>query len=147
MAMPKYSPPSASESESFDDIPMDSMLRLNDNCLWNIFKMLDIETLCRMADVCKHFRLVAEDVFRLCRSDIYFDKDYNMNLRRRILRQFGHLITMIDDETNLNVDAISQYCRPNLNHLTLREVTINCDLMEPVFGQLKCLNLGECNFI
>lgn len=146
MAMSKCSP-FPDELESFDDIPMDSMLSLNDHCLSKIFKMLDIETLCRMSGVCRRFRAIAEDVFRLYLSDITFKYCYEKNLYRRMLCKFGHLITSIDDETKFDVDVISKYCQPNLKHLKINYATINCDLMQPTFRQLKSLDLEHCQLI
>lgn len=62
--------PFSNELGSCDDIAMDSMLTLNNQCLWKIFKMFDIKTLCRVPDVCNGFRDIAEAVFRLYHAEV-----------------------------------------------------------------------------
>lgn len=63
----------------------DSILILNDDCLWNVFKLSDILTLCHLAYICKRFRAVAEIVFRRYHMDIIlhsiqpFRNDYSIS--------------------------------------------------------------------
>lgn len=134
----------SSELQSIECIPRDSLLSLNEHCLWDVLKFLDLENLCQMANVSKQFRSIAELVFhQYYRNEIFKNQD----LSRHVLCKFGHLIKYINECFEFNVEGITKYCQPNLEHLTLYWISIDCNLMEPIFGRLKCLNISECDFI
>lgn len=60
-----------------DDDQMLSFFPLNYDCWWKIFNNCDIETLCHLADTCKGFRVVAEDVFRRHHTKITSKRSFN----------------------------------------------------------------------
>lgn len=122
---------------------------LNDDCLWVIFKFLNIETLCDLADVCKRFQEIASFIFHRYHANIKFSSvNYQTSLFRRILCKFGHLIKAIEANQyiEIDIDAITKYCNANLQHLQLSNVTIDCNSMGSLFGYLKCLYLSDCQF-
>lgn len=98
---------------------LNSLFRLNEYCLRDISNCVNMETLCRLTDVCTELRSIAEKAF----SKVYMelsDKEYQLEdtLFYRILFQFGHLIASnvfmpkrfySKDEIN----AIVKHC-PNL---------------------------------
>lgn len=54
-----------------------SLITLNGHCILEIFKYVDIRTLCRLADVCKRFRSLAEleHQRRKRQNDCYIHRD------------------------------------------------------------------------
>lgn len=137
---------STSEDELADIAPSDSMLFLNNYCLWKLFSLLDVDILCHLANVCKRFRAIAEAFFHLYHKKVQFTSEQSP---RRIFSRFGHLIKELEMEDSLgvDVDGIAKYCQPNLEHLKLHSVGVNCNLLEPVFGRLKSVHHRNCRFL
>lgn len=135
--------------ESDESISRESILSLNDHCLWELFALMDIQTLCCMPNVCQRFRKVAENVYYRLHNKIKITfSDSELPLSRRALCQFGHLMRSIDAETvYIDVDGIARYCQQNLQHLQLIYVTIDCNLMSPLFENLKSLHPKLCKFM
>lgn len=131
----------------------DSLLCLTDECLQHVFEYLDIESLCKMANVCKRFKPITEQAFIECHKELELKGQCDNSTFRRVLCKFGHLITSIDVSDvifiggeKLDVNAIVKYCKNKLEKLVLKETTINCDVIKPLFSRLKHLDVGSCEF-
>lgn len=101
-----------------------SLMRLNDYCLRDIFARLDTDTLCRLADVSTRLRSIAEKAFakkytEKCHWRLYKSKA----LFRRFLCKFGQLITSIcsmnDYCSEEQINGIIKHC-PNLEILEIK---------------------------
>lgn len=102
----------------------------------------------RWSNTCKRFRVIAESVF--------FDqhKEYKVNYKhgdsgwRRVVRKYGQYITSFDGSNALDIDAdvIAQYCRPNLQKLSLFQAVITCDTIKPLMPQLTHVSFDMCDF-
>lgn len=132
-----------------------TLLCLNDKCLQTLFEHLGIENLCQMANVCKRFRAIAEQVFREHYKQKFVFKGYSCknSVFRRVLCKFGHLMKTIDasdahfdGNEGVDVNAIVKYCLNNLEKLILQGTTINCDVIKPLVSRLKYLDLSMCKF-
>lgn len=126
----------------------------SDECWRKIFEYLDVEQLCQMANVCKRFRTIAEQVVGEKHRKITFE-GYSCKQAefRRAMCKFGSLLTSIDAangffETgeHLDMQAVIKYC-PNLEQLAVQGVTIICDEVKPLFSRLKSIWLIMCDFI
>lgn len=134
--MDNINAPSSYSSSSLDDQRTDdqqpdnshveeqrnSLLRLNDYCLRDIFASLNRGTLCQLADVCTRLRSIAEKVFSKQHTEVVLSKEKYESifkyeaLFRLILYKFGQLITSIDFHYYCSlekINAIAKYC-PNL---------------------------------
>lgn len=47
---------------------------------------------------------------------------------------------------NLDVSGIIKYCTENLETISLKSATINCDAFKPLFARLNGIQLFECKF-
>lgn len=143
-----------SNNRELNDVDEYELLDFPNECIHEIFDRLDILGLCRMADVSKRFRAIAEKTFRKRYNELdYKDVGYKRSLLRRVLCKFGHLITSIDDgycilrvKEQIDTYAISVYCT-KLEDLTLRGMIIDCDEMKRLFSRLKSLKLVWCEFL
>lgn len=132
--------------------PSSALLGSNDKCLRALFQHLNVEALCQMANVNKRFRKIAEEVFVENHKEFELhDRLCNMSAVRRVLCKFGHLMTSFDasdayfrDPRGLDVTAIAKYCTNNLDALYLRNATIDCNAVRPLFKRLKKLELILC---
>lgn len=98
----------------------DSLVRLNDYCLRDIFVHLDKKALCQLADVSTRVRLIAEKTFKKRYTKVYQYGPMceSQALFRQTLCKFGKLITSIYSEKRAycsqeQIQAITKYC-PNL---------------------------------
>lgn len=131
-----------------------SLLDLDDVCLQKLFARLNIESLSQMANVCKRFGPIAEQVFGQSHKKFVFKGiSSKMSTFRRVIRKFGHLITSIDtseahfqSHQQIDFGIIVKYCSENLEELILDGVTINSDVAMPLFSRLKHLDLRMCDF-
>ncbi|XP_055322566.1 uncharacterized protein LOC129578285 [Sitodiplosis mosellana] len=129
---------------------IDSLLILNNDCLHAVFEHLNIESLCNVANVCKRFRPITEQVFRCCHTSVHFSK-YNtkISVLRRALYKFGHLITdfsCISRYDYNHFDAVIKFCSNNLEKLSLYNAEITSEGLETLMPRLKYLKLYECRF-
>ncbi|XP_055295740.1 uncharacterized protein LOC129565191 [Sitodiplosis mosellana] len=146
-----HSNPTSDDEEDEQAIDVDSLLVLNDYCLLKIFELSSIESLCRLANVCKHFKLLAQDVFSRRYSEIFIGSRFYRLLFRRVLIKFGHFIKKLILEEGVHlipndVNAIAMYC-PKLEHFVAFRKTISCNVLKSVFERLKHLEFVECQFI
>lgn len=126
---------------------VEHFLHLNNDSLRAIFDYFDVESLCRLVDVCTRLRPFAEKAFNKGHKKMDFDQNtMSESLRRRILCKFGHLITSIrckfEQFSEVNVNAFTKYC-PNLESVVLQYVDIYCDV-DGLFAPLKHLELDLC---
>lgn len=116
-----------------------NITHLNDDCLREVFRVLDLSDLCTVADVCNRFRRIAQETFKasnnrhlklhaVCRND----EDQEMRLQRitNLLRHFGAFVESMDANgshryglhqinDNRIVEEISRYCSSSLTKLKL----------------------------
>lgn len=142
----------AESSELIHSQRKDSLMYLNDHCLQKLFENLDIDGLCQMANVCKRFRQVAQQVFDEHHKEFELENTFKQSTFRRVLSQFGSQITGIDalevyGADRIDPEAIAKYCGPKLESLYLNGAKINCDVMTPLFGRLKNLVLEMCEMV
>lgn len=138
--------PSSGESEY---VETDDLSALNIDCLLEIFKWLNIETICTLTNVCKRFRSAAELTFRRNYKIEYLFSVTSALSYRRVLCKFGHLIESIDvsPDSNFDVDSVVKYCHSNLKHLNLDRMTIDCNFVAPLFKRLITLQINDCKLI
>lgn len=132
-----------------------SLMVLNDICLQEIFKHLPLTELCKISEVNKRFRNVANDVFQTKYSHLTIAFQYRKEFEQ-ILRAFGK---QINDLTIVNVfnypvetiSLIQQYCSNTLRHLTLKgfnlEENAKSNIIEKnsvLFKSLVTLTLNDC---
>lgn len=121
---------------------------LNDDCLLEIFRFLDLRNLIVADQVCRKFRETAQIIYRQFR---YHEIDIRRegNLSGRILARIGeHLKELFFTCGYLMVPtkiigSIGKYCT-NLEKLTLQYLTlgdVDLTLLEDVFLKLKILEL------
>lgn len=145
---------SKSNKENAPPTASNSLLHLNDKGLQALFERLDIENLCQMANVCKRFRTVAEQLFTEKYKQFKVDgRNSKISIVRRVLCKFGHLMTSFDaseayfdDPSAFDIGALAKYCSNDLTELQLRNVTIDCAAAAPLFRRLKKLDLTMCDF-
>lgn len=128
-------------------ISVESLGDIDEYCLQKVFEYLDIKSLVNVADVCVRFRAIAELVFRDLYSD-YVIEDNHIETKtfRQVMSKFGHLVTSIDATDIIDAHAIAYHC-DWLDKLTLKNVTINCEAIRPIFARLKYLDFESCTFI
>lgn len=143
----------SSSNENHGQQQLHSLLRLNDECLRKLFVHLDVETLCEMANVCKRFRKIAEQIFAQEHKEFVIKGfDCKISTLRRVLCKFGHLMTSIDAfeahfaTHTFDAAPIAKYCPTNLEKLSLQNAKIDCALFKPLFSRLKELNVNACDF-
>lgn len=139
--------------ESPQKISSKSLSYLNDACLRELFERLDIESLCQMANVCKRFRPITQEVFNRQHKEFVFqDRKCKRSVFRRIMSKFGHLITSIDVSEadygrRLDVNAIAKFCtNNNLKKIILQRASIDCDAFKSLFARLEDIDLIKCEF-
>lgn len=145
--------PRPSTTRSNEDDQNESSIALNNDCIWEIFRYVDIETLCTMANVSKQFRAISEQIFQnRYKAKVIDTLSYRNGIStfRRILCKFGPLILSLnvrhgDYENAVNADEIAKYCQ-NLQFLRLGYEKIDCAATEPLFTNLKGLMIDSCQF-
>lgn len=82
-----------SEQSNTDQI--DNILQLNNDCLMLIMKKLKPIDLCAVAETCKRLKFVADDEFKRRYRKSYGIPQVTIEFKdhRRILKNFGHLVT------------------------------------------------------
>lgn len=128
--------------------------KLNDDCLREVFKRLNIADLLSTADVCKRFREVAKD---LIKPDKYVDLEMNSTISWPLLRLFGPEIESI----KLNFNYYSDYgtdCllnriaklgsnpNSNLTNISITEWEIErkfINRLKPIFSRITSLSIDE----
>lgn len=138
-------------NNAHQDDPPNSLLRLNDDCLRDIFHNLDQENLCRLADVCTRMRPIAEQTFGKRYKEMRYEKFHMMKSSfRRIICKFGQHIISIDfwygDLSEDEVNALVKYC-PHLERMNLSSVRIDFGVAKSIFNRLKCLDIDRCDII
>lgn len=127
--------------------PLNSLLRLPDDCLQTIFGFLEVEDLCQMANVCKGFRKIAEQAFAEHHTAFKLKmKMRNNSILRRVFCKFGYLMKSFDGlekSVQIDMDAMVKYCTA-LDRLVLSFVPIDCKAVKPLFVRLKELVLDGC---
>lgn len=105
-----------------------TILKLNANCLHELFKRLKLIDLAKMATINTRFQRIAVNVFRMQyqRVTLAFQTEMEIQL---ILQQFGHLITDLTVIDMLNqgyklIAVIDQYCAGTLRNLRLKGFTL-----------------------
>lgn len=134
-----------------------SLLILNDDCLLEIFKLLDLSDLCAVADVCSRFRQIAKKSFRCTREkslNLRCDIDSIDNSAKscllkvaRVLRNLGEFINELNDDRmslchNRNWNRMSRelyrsriiklvirYCSGTITGLMLNDIEIANELV------------------
>lgn len=128
-----------------------SLLTLNNNCILEIFECLDVATLCRMANVCKRFRALAEIGYRhRYRIDCTQTYGHDALTFRQVQCKFGQFILKIDAEflpfvRQIDADLLNKYC-PNLMSLCCNTRIFTCNADRPLFTRLNHLDLYLCKF-
>lgn len=118
--MPDSPPASASTT---------TVLHLNDDCLLEVFKFLNLQDLCSVADVCYRFRKNAQDQFSYSdfkhlgfRNDFYQSSetdDKKLLQKPRVLRNFGAYI-----KTIYNVNGGDDYSREHRLKYHMRTIEL-----------------------
>ncbi|XP_031627814.1 uncharacterized protein LOC116343737 [Contarinia nasturtii] len=128
----------------------DPFLKLNEDCLNAVFEYLDVESLCRTADVCNRSRLISEQVFKRYYRNVWRNYYGKQSELRRVLCKFGHLITtskafsiVYADNVYLTFDDYVKYST-NLESLTLSKQRITCKGLATLIPRLKYLELDNC---
>lgn len=136
-----------------ENAPPNSLLRLTDKCLSQLFERLDAAALCVMANTCKRFRVTAETVFAEKHKNYIFTGIDGSSGLRRVVRKFGQFITSFDGSDaffygndTTDMEAIAKYCRPNLRKLNLFQAKIKCHVIKPLFPQLTHMAFDMCQF-
>lgn len=126
-----------------------SLLRLNDYCLRDVFNRLDKRTLCRLADVSTRVQSIAKKAFAERHTKEYLRK--SVALFRQIICKFGQLITSVDlgycHEENCSqeqINAIVKYC-PNVEILRIG-LENHLELVAISFPKLVKLILTSLHF-
>lgn len=150
----------------FTSPEFDSELNINriliDDCLYAIFRWLNIVDLSNVADVCRRFNQLAKDIFLLqhksldCNdcidwSSCCFDSD----IVKKILQNFGSLTEAVT-VNGVNIESghvakflgmISQHCDLNVKSLTLAQFVFNDLLLlqlEPLLPKLENMTIENC---
>lgn len=144
------------------------LMNLNDHCILEMFEYLPLNDFCMMAEVSLRLNVLAKYFFRVKYSGSFSmkllingDKKISMKQARRLLENFGHLITSLKvsrkwfkfDSSN-NVfkgqrrlfSLINKYCPTKLTTLTLLGFWINTDVVMgsmPIFTRLQTLNYNR----
>lgn len=160
------------EKMSAEPSKIHSLLDLDDNCLHEIFCLLSIEDLTRMACSCTRMQSVARGVYHLKHKsqcvDLYefatnnpYAWDTSINLiddqfhNGRLLRHFGHMISDLSftftTEQTESFNFVFKYCSGGaLERLTVAGRTENFRIDKAIdstelFGTIKELKLYGCN--
>lgn len=150
-----------------------TILDLNDDCLYDVFKYLHLFELANVADVCSCFRRTAESFFAQSTfktidlwDNIYWCDSINQQILQtyKVLRNFGDLIIKIrkvsayakNSDDNLRspyqlktLEHLSRYCSGTLVELDLVDFVITDEItliMRPLLENLKKLTFHDCQF-
>lgn len=135
------------QTESNDELA-ESLLTLNDDCILDIFKSIDIVTLCFMANVCNRLRSLADlDFRRRYNENEIQESEYNKSTFRRVICKFGYFFEMMRPSPEQTIDAtmLDKYC-PNIWNLSLYSNMIDCNTRTQLFKHLKHLIVYNCHF-
>lgn len=152
-------------SQSSERVSITTILDLNDHCLREIFKHLNVYDLRAVADVCSRFKQNAEPVFSLQFKDSCFDEGNNPNsdsyFRQLapVLRNFGMLLNSLHisfirgselcQQSPHVAELITKYCGGSLNELKLSLFVLSVDVvqkMQPLLSRLRVLEMFMCTF-
>lgn len=118
------------------------ILDLNDDCLRDVFKMLDLSSLCALANVCTRFRCIAQDTFKVSKfKRLELQKICCSSLNRKkqiqvmacMLRHFGAFIEALDcsslDNLTMSygyriIELMSRYCNRTLTELEFNFINV-----------------------
>lgn len=138
-----------------------TICKLNDDCLANIFKYCDIESLSNAYDVCQHFRQLAEQQkHRRKWRNITFKIMPNSSLRtlRQILRYTGTEIQQFRLQFHYNnkpknlhrfLYKIVQYLKGEIKHLTIEYLVLENDVLQlfrPLLSNIETLKFRWDNY-
>lgn len=147
-----------------------TVLHLNDDCLLEVFKYLNLQDLCSVADVCCRFRKNAQDQFSYSdfkhigfRNDFYQSSetdDQKLVQTSRVLRNFGAYIKSVYN-VNGGGDYFTEY-RSKYHMRTIELMSLHCSeslieldlviynmtiaigtILRPVLANLRKLTLRE----
>lgn len=149
-------------------------MNLNDDCLLEVFKYLNLQDLCSVADVCGRFRQNARLQFaHSAFTHLGFRNDFlqltekdnkrSMQITSRLLWNFGAYTKSIynvngDGDCDSvcrskyhirNFELISLHCSESLVELDLFKYNVTdaiAIIMRPVFARLETLTLRQCRF-
>lgn len=132
--------------------PLNSLMRLNDDCLRHVLNYLDEKDLCCFTDVCTRMRPIAVQAFRRrCKEKCVEHPDFDERIFRRIMYKFGHLIPSYHVYGYLwqfpqeHLRTLFKYCT-SLNHLALNHLKVDCNMLKFLFERLKGLHFSFCEF-
>lgn len=158
--------PSTSVAIASENAP--NILILFDDCLQHVFKFLDLDELCNVADVCSRFRSNAQTYFEHSKlKDSYtiscadIDKECTFDFIAlntvRVLRNFGAFIKVIKLFPQYCAEVpskyhvrftrmLNRYCRGTLDELHIYQIVINDEialLLQPVLWNLRKFSIND----
>lgn len=151
-----------------------SILTLNNDCLLEVFKYLDLQEICAVADVCRCFRQNAKVCFKYSKKTClsvtkYIESNDDSLLQftlkvSKIIRLFGAFLNEFVDLIYKKrweygrlrakcrrriLKQLAQYCSGTLNHLAIFSSEVDIDdemvlMLRPLLERLQKLSLIDC---
>lgn len=132
------------------------LVALNDDCLQEVFRRLELLDLTRIAEVCKRFNKEAKKTFERKYKHLKLEYGSDFSGQPEALEgMFGHFGSSIqtlsteayasESETFI-LQLINRYCNPTLKSLELRAFDLegNFEHIMPMLSRLETLTLIEC---
>lgn len=136
-----------------------TLLNLNDDCLHEVFRNLDIVDLFAVADVCSSLRKCVQDYLEISKFrflELGFDYDNEYLFKRsfsktvNLMRRIGSLIVSLRCWwRNEFIKLLVQYSSSNLVELHLMRIDITDEIaqeMKPLFRHLRKIKFHSCAF-
>lgn len=136
------------------DSDLNIHVALNDHCLLESFKGLNVPNLANVAGVCVRFNKLAKVTFASEHKhlDLCHTSFYNHDLIETAMKHFGkdtHSLCIDANLFSMEADAfriIEQNCGPTLKQIELRNFQFQIDLraLRPIFAGIDRLELYHC---
>lgn len=158
--------PSSSQSSPSTSNSASSILILNDDCLISLFKYLNLDDLCAVADVCSRFRRNAQTHFSYSKLKELYSISYcicraadNVKRAENVLSIFGNFVKSIKLEVLHHhcdiprghhkrvAQMLRRHCCETLHELVVERYFINDEialLIHPALANLRTFSMIEC---
>lgn len=137
------------------------LMDLNDDCLREVFKCLNVEDLCAVADACRRFKQIAQALYKTTGDKQFVWANKNQAVAQSsLIRNFGVFFEGIEvvgrcrekyecSATKLNkiIDILVRYSSENMIELELVGLKITHDvafIMRPLLRHLQTLQIEYC---